>query len=256
MKFEFITLQIENGIAQIILNRQEVMNALNFEMVCEIGNAINIVSENNNSRVLIISGKGENFAAGADIPPMLDNTPQQARKRTFNETYNSIEKLEIPVIAAISGYALGGGLELALACDIRICSADAKLGLPEIKLGVFPGAGGTQRLPRIIGLGRAKEMVLTGNPIDARKALDFGLCNIISDGDPVEEALKFAGKFTALSRTALSGAKRVVNFGTGSDLAAGISFEEDVWAGCFSTEDQREGMAAFIEKRKPVFTGK
>jgi enoyl-CoA hydratase len=256
MEFKFIIMQIENGIAQIILNRQTVMNALNFEMVCEIGKAVNIISEDANARVLIISGKGDNFAAGADIHPMLDNTPQQARKRTFNNTYNSIERLEIPVIAAISGYALGGGLELALACDIRICSADAKLGLPEIKLGIFPGAGGTQRLPRIIGLGRAKEMILTGNPIDARKALDFGLCNIIADGDPIEEALKYAGKLAALSPTALSRAKRVLNFSSESNLISGINYEEDVWAGCFSTEDQREGMTAFIEKRKPVFTGK
>lgn len=256
MEFKFIIMQIENGVAQIILNRPEVMNALNFEMICEIGKAVDIIAEDSNARVLIISGKGENFAAGADIPPMLDNTPQQARKKTFNNTYNSIEKLDIPVIAAISGYALGGGLELALACDIRICSADSKLGLPEIRLGIFPGAGGTQRLPRIIGLGRAKEMILTGNSVDACKALDYGLCNIISDGDPKVEALKFAGELAVLSRTALSCAKRVINFSSESNLASGINYEEDVWAGCFSTEDQHEGMTAFIEKRKPVFSGK
>lgn len=256
MEFKFIILQAENGISQIILNRPDVMNALNFEMVSEIGKAVKIIAEDNDARTLIISGMGGNFAAGADIHPMIDSNPQQARKRTFNNTYNSIEKLEIPVIAAISGYALGGGLELALACDIRICSADAKLGLPEIKLGIFPGAGGTQRLPRIIGLGRAKEMILTGNPVDAQKALESGLCNIVSAGNPVDEALKLAVKFAALSQTALSGAKRAVNFSSESDLSAGISFEEDVWSGCFSTEDQHEGMKAFTEKRKPVFTGK
>ena len=256
MEFKFIRMNIKDGITQIIMNRPEVMNALNFEMVTEIGTAVKIVSEDESSRVLIITGSGENFAAGADIPPMLDNTPEQARKRTFNKTFNAIEQLEIPVIAAISGYALGGGLELAISCDIRICSADAKLGLPEIRLGIFPGAGGTQRQPKIIGIGRAKEMILTGNPIDAQKAFEYGLCNILSDGSAAEEAFKLAGKFVMLSRTALSGAKRAVNFGTGSSLAEGINFEEDVWSGCFSTEDQHEGMKAFIEKRKPVFTGK
>jgi enoyl-CoA hydratase/carnithine racemase len=256
MEFKLIRMKIESGVAQIILNRPDVMNALNFEMVTEIGIAVKALAENESIRVLIISGGGADFAAGADIPPMLDSNPEQARKRTFNNTFNAVEKLEIPVIAAVSGYALGGGLELALACDIRICSAEAKLGLPEIKLGIFPGAGGTQRLPKIIGTGRAKEMILTGNPINARKAYEYGLCNIITDGSPVDEALKLSGKFTMLSRTALSGAKRSLNFSMSSTLEAGIRFEEDLWSGCFSTEDQYEGMKAFIEKRKPVFTGK
>lgn len=256
MDFKFIKLEISDGIAQMILNRPGVMNALNFEMAGEIGTAVDIISNDTDIAALIISGSGENFAAGADIPPMLDNTPEQARKRTFNKTFNSVENLEVPVIAAISGYALGGGLELALACDIRVCSADARLGLPEIKLGIFPGAGGTQRLPKIIGAGRAREMILLGGIIDARKALEFGLCSIISAGSPVDKAVEFAMKFKALSKIALSGAKRAINFGIGNDLASGIRFEEEVWSGCFSSEDQYEGMKAFVEKRKPVFKGK
>jgi len=162
----------------------------------------------------------------------------------------------IPVIAAISGYALGGGLELALACDIRICSADAKMGLPEIKLGIFPGAGGTQRLPKIIGTGRAKEMIFSGAIIGAERALEIGLVNGISEGSVFDEAMNMANIFRLLSPLALAAAKKAVNFGLGNDLHSGIKFEEEQWAGCFSTEDQREGMKAFSEKRKPVFTGK
>jgi enoyl-CoA hydratase len=256
MEFKLILLKMKEGIAQIILNRPDVLNALNLEMVAEIAEAVKIIQKNSDVRVLIISGIGGNFAAGADIPPMLELTPEQAVKRTFNYAYDSIENLGIPVIAAISGYALGGGLELALSCDIRICSHDAKLGLPEINLGIFPGAGGTQRLPKIIGTGRAKEMIFTGRPIDADKAVEYGLCNIISDGNPVDDALKMAEKFISLSACALAGAKRVVNFGIGRDLSTGIKFEEEVWSECFSTDDQHEGMKAFIEKRKPVFTGK
>jgi enoyl-CoA hydratase len=205
---------------------------------------------------LIICGAEGNFAAGADIPPMINLNPQQARERTFNNAYNSIESLKIPVIAAISGYALGGGLELALACDIRICSADAILGLPEIKLGIFPGAGGTQRLPAIIGAGRAKDMIYTGKPVNASKALDYGLCNMVTENNLLDEAKKYASQLLKLSSAALAGAKRAVNFGTASDLAAGIQFEEDLWSLCFSTEDQKIGMQAFIDKEKPVFTGK
>ncbi len=256
MEFKLIKLETADGIAQIILNRPEVLNALNYEMVMEIAEAVRIISVDDNIKVLIISGTGGNFAAGADIPPMLNNNTQQARSRTFNNVFNSIENLGKPVIAAISGYALGGGLELALACDVRICSGDAKFGLPEIKLAIFPGAGGTQRLPRIIGTGRAKEMILTGCLIDAQKALNCGLCTSISGSDIMEDALKTAEIFLKLSPVALESAKRVINFGMNSSLASGIQYEEDVWSACFATDDQREGMKAFIEKRKPVFTGK
>ncbi len=255
MELKFIKIIKEVGIAHLILSRPEVMNSLNFEMINEIYTVVCTLNEDKDIRVLIISGIEGNFAAGADILPMIEMKQEKARKSTFNKAYNAIENLEIPVIAAISGYALGGGLELALACDIRICSADATMGLPEIKLGIFPGAGGTQRLPKIIGAGRAKEMIFLGKPINANKALEFGLCNILSEGDPVEEAFVLADKLIKLSRTALAGAKRTVNFGLGRELHAGIKYEEEIWSSCFSTKDQFEGMSAFIEKRKPFFTG-
>lgn len=256
MNYNFIIYEKKQGLAVITLNRPEVLNALNYEMVCEIEDAAADIAESRDAAALIICGTKGNFAAGADIPPMLDLNPQQARERTFNRAYNMIENLEIPVIAAISGYALGGGLELALACDIRICSHDARLGLPEIKLGIFPGAGGTQRLPAIIGAGRAKDMIFTGSPVNAAKALEYGLCNMVTDNDVLEEAVKYASQFLKLSSAALAGAKRAVNFGTVANLAAGIQYEEDLWSLCFSTEDQRIGMQAFMDKKKPVFTGK
>ena len=256
MDYKYIIFEKDQGLAVITLNRPEVLNALNFDMVCEIEDAVVRTGKSSDAGALIICGSEGNFAAGADIPPMLNFNPQQARERTFNRAYNSIENLRIPVIAAISGYALGGGLELALACDIRICSHNAKLGLPEIKLGIFPGAGGTQRLPAIVGAGRAKDMIFTGNPVNAAKALEYGLCNIVTENDLLEEAKKYASQFLKLSSAALAGAKRAVNFTTGKDLAAGIQYEEDLWSLCFSTEDQKIGMQAFIDKKKPVFTGK
>ena len=208
MEFKFIKMKVEDGIAQIILNRPEVLNALNIATGDEIISVSRILKNDSNIHALIISGIGANFAAGADIVPMMNATPLEARKLTFNRAYNSIESLDIPVIAAISGYALGGGLELALACDIRICSADAKMGLPEIRLGIFPGAGGTQRLPKIIGAGRAKEMIFTGIPVDAKRALEIGLVNAIAEGSVIDEALKMAKIFRNLSPVALGAAKR------------------------------------------------
>jgi enoyl-CoA hydratase len=256
MKHRFIKFIIDDGIAQIKINRPEVLNALNIETGDEIIDVCNKLKKETGARAMIITGSGSNFAAGADFIPMMNASPQQARNLTFNRAFNSIESLEIPVIAAISGYALGGGLELALACDIRICSADAKMGLPEIKLGIFPGAGGTQRLPKIIGTGRAKEMIFSGAIIGAERALEIGLVNGISEGSVFDEAMNMANIFRLLSPLALAAAKKAVNFGLGNDLHSGIKFEEEQWAGCFSTEDQREGMKAFSEKRKPVFTGK
>ncbi|HPF06929.1 MAG TPA: enoyl-CoA hydratase-related protein [Spirochaetota bacterium] len=256
MKYRFIEFIIDDGIAQIKINRPEVLNALNIETGDEIIDVCNKLKKESSARAMIITGSGSNFAAGADIIPMMNASPQEARKLTFNRAFNSIESLELPVIAAISGYALGGGLELALACDFRICSEDAKMGLPEIKLGIFPGAGGTQRLPKIIGTGRAKEMIFTGAVIEAERAFEIGLVNSIAEDDVLNEALKMAKTFRSLSPLTLGAAKRAVNFGLGNDLQAGIRFEEELWAGCFSTDDQREGMKAFSEKRKPEFTGR
>lgn len=255
MDYSNIQFKIENSIARILLNRPKVLNALNREMVLEIYDALQQIQKTSDARALVISGAEKNFAAGADISPMLELSPKQAREFCFNEIYNALDDLPLPVIAAISGYALGGGLELALACDFRICSEDAKLGFPEIKLGIFPGGGGTKRLPELIGISRAKEMIFLGGIIDAKNALEYGLCGRVVAGDPMEEALKMAAALVERPPVALGLAKKVINHGAGTDQKTAIEFETVVWADLFSTEDQTEGMKAFLEKRKANFKG-
>jgi enoyl-CoA hydratase len=256
LNYNNILLTTEKAIAHIVLNRPKLFNALNRDVASELHDAMRQIREKSEIRVLVISGSGNNFAAGADIAPMAELTPAQAKEFCMNDVLNALEDLPIPVIAAISGYALGGGLELALACDFRICSEDAKIGAPEIKLGIFPGAGGTQRLPKLIGISRAKEMIFLGKNIDATTALDYGLCDKVVQGDPLPEALALASQLADRPAVALQNAKRVMNYGIGRDLRSGIKFEEERWVDLFTTEDQKEGMKAFLEKRKPNFTGK
>lgn len=253
---KFVKYEIENQVATITINRPDVLNALNKELVDELGLAVDAMSKEGEARALIITGEGKHFAAGADIVQMIEMNPSQARGFIFSGVYNKIEALPIPVIAAIKGFALGGGLELALACDFRICSAKAKMGLPEIKLGIIPGAGGTQRLPKLIGLSRAREMVYFGEIIDAEKACQWGLIDRVVEGDPLDAARELAQKVLEKSPLALQAAKLTINYGLDKDLASGITFEALVWSDLFSTADQKEGMLAFQEKRRPAFTGK
>ncbi|MDX9763256.1 MAG: enoyl-CoA hydratase/isomerase family protein [Desulfomonilia bacterium] len=252
---KYLKYVFKNQIAMITISRPEVLNALNSGLVSELDALIDRVIEDH-ARALVIAGEGKNFAAGADIIEMMDLNPAQARDFGFSPVYDRLDALPVPVFAAIRGFALGGGLELALACDFRILSADAKVGLPEIKLGIMPGAGGTQRLPKLIGLGRAREMILFGNIIDATTALTWGLCERVVDGDPVEEAMFMAKKIVEKSACAVEAAKKSINYGIDRDLASGIAYEAVVWGDLFSTSDQKEGMKAFHEKRKPQFTGK
>ncbi|HON62993.1 MAG TPA: enoyl-CoA hydratase-related protein [Deltaproteobacteria bacterium] len=256
MKKTYLKKSVENGIATITIDRPDVLNALNRDLVTELGSLIDELTADRTIRALIITGTGKNFAAGADIADMVELAPSEARAFSFSGVFDKIEGLPIPVFAAIQGYALGGGLELALACDFRICSTTAKLGLPEIKLGIMPGAGGTQRLPKLIGLSRAREMIYFGTIIDAEKALQWGLCDRVVDGDPAEHAKSMAEKLLEKSPIALEAAKKSVNFVNDADMASGIAYEAVVWADLFSTADQKEGMRAFLEKRKPNFTGK
>jgi enoyl-CoA hydratase len=256
MDYKHIRFNSGGPVAHIILNRPKVLNALNREMVDEILDAAGCIAGNDEIRALVISGSENNFAAGADIGPMVDLTPAAVPGFAYNDAFNALEDLPVPVIAAIAGFALGGGLELALACDFRICSKDAKLGSPEIKLGIFPGAGGTQRLPRLIGPSRAKEMIFLGRNIDAETALRFGLCDRVVEGDPVSAALAMAEQLAKQAPVALRIAKRVINFGLGRDIKTGVACEEKGFAELFTTADQKEGMKAFLEKRKPEFTGK
>lgn len=252
---KYLKYVFKNQIAMITISRPEVLNALNSGLVSELDALIDRVIEDH-ARALVIAGEGKNFAAGADIIEMMDLNPAQARDFGFSPVYDRLDALPVPVFAAIRGFALGGGLELALACDFRILSADAKVGLPEIKLGIMPGAGGTQRLPKLIGLGRAREMILFGNIIDATTALTWGLCERVVDGDPVEEAMFMAKKIVEKSACAVEAAKKSINYGIDRDLASGIAYEAVVWGDLFSTSDQKEGMKAFHEKRKPQFIGK
>jgi len=252
---KYLKYEIENQIATITINRPEVLNALNKDLIDELGLAVDDMIHEGKARALIITGEGKHFAAGADIVQMIEMNPAQARGFIFSGVYNKIEALPIPVFAAIKGFALGGGLELALACDFRICSSKAKLGLPEIKLGIMPGAGGTQRLPKLIGLSRAREMIYFGDIIDAEKAYQWGLCDRVTEGDPMEQAKELAQKVLEKSPVALDAAKKTINYGLDKDLTSGIIFEAMVWSDLFSTADQKEGMRAFHEKRTPEFKG-
>ncbi|MCX8123091.1 MAG: enoyl-CoA hydratase-related protein [Spirochaetes bacterium] len=251
----FIVTEVKNSIAYVFINRTEVMNALNRALLNQLGDRIDAVCSDSGVRALIIAGKGDHFAAGADIVEMSNQTPHEALAFSFNDVYNRIEQLHIPTCAAIRGYALGGGLELALACDFRVCHTSAQLGLPEIKLGIIPGAGGTQRLPRLIGLSRAKEMIYSGEFITAQKAYQWGLCDRVTDNDPIEEATNFLQSIIKRPVLALQAAKKAIMFGADSSLQKGLEFEALSFGVLFSTYDQKEGMNAFIEKRKPNFKG-
>ncbi|MEW6526594.1 MAG: enoyl-CoA hydratase/isomerase family protein [Spirochaetota bacterium] len=251
---EFIITKVKDSIGHIYIDRTEVMNALNRELIEELGKKIKDVCDTG-VRALIIAGKGDHFAAGADIGEMAEQNPHQALAFSFNDVYTMIEQLPVPTCAAIKGYALGGGLELALACDFRICHTSAKLGLPEIKLGIIPGAGGTQRLPRLIGLSRAKEVIFTGEFITAEKAFAWGLCDRITENDPVGEAANFLHTIIKRPPLALQAAKKSIMFGADSSLDKGLQYEALSFGILFSTYDQKEGMKAFVEKRKPNFKG-
>lgn len=257
--FKHLLYESEGGIATITLNRPQVLNALNNEVCLEIGQAVERAGDDDAIRVLIVTGGEKVFAAGADIAEMSVAQPMHIYRfgAVMHGTLSKMENLGKPVVAVINGYALGGGLELALACDLRIASETAKLGLPEINLGIFPGGGGTQRLPRVVGVGRAKELIFTGEMISADKALGMGLVNrVVPDGQAMDEGKKLAQKLASKSVAALRMAKVAVNTGLDTDLASGINVERQCFALLFSTEDQKEGMRAFLEKRKPNFTGK
>ncbi len=241
--------------AILVLNRPEALNALSFAIVAEIDNALEEVARSD-ARVLLITGTGDKaFCAGADIKE-LRNRDLMAQKRgaeSGQATISKIETLPIPSIALINGYAFGGGLEIALACTFRLAAKQARMGLPEIKLGLIPGYGGTQRLPRLIGEARALEMIMTGRTIDAEEALHIGLVNQIMEGDPLEAGLAFAKGFTRYSLPVLGLARQAVMRAADMPIHEGLKTEADLSTLAFRTGDAEEGMAAFEEKRKPEF---
>ena len=250
-----VTYEKNDGIAVLSINRPKALNALNKEVVDRMEAIVDSVAKDTDVKVLILYSK-ENFAAGADIKALAECTPKEAEAFAFYSTYGKIEDLEIPTIAAIEGYALGGGLELSLTCDFRIVSKTAKLGLPEINLGIMPGAGGTIRLPRLIGESRAKEMIFTGMPINSEKAFEIGLVNAVIEGSVLDEALEWAGKLKNKAPIAIKTAKLTIREGLTKNTREGIALEGKNWANLFSTADQKEGMHAFLGKRKPCFQGK
>lgn len=259
MAYETIIMQIEEGIATITLNRPEVLNALNDQVFNELADAASKLAADPEVRVVIITGGEKVFAAGADITQMASASAVDVTTgdKPSHRAFRLIENMPKPVIAVIAGYALGGGCELTLVADIRIAADNAQFGLPEIKLGILPGAGGTQRLPRLIGAGRAKELIFSGDFIKADEALRVGLVNKVVPADQLFiEAQKMAKRFVARGAVALRLAKSSVNEGLRMDLEAGLQYEHRCFSLLFATEDQKEGMRAFIEKRPAKFQGR
>jgi enoyl-CoA hydratase/carnithine racemase len=245
------------NIAILELLRPEALNALSKEIVDAIGEKIDEVSMDSEISVLMIRSE-KNFAAGADIKEMAALTPEMALNFSFSKVFNKIEAMSIPTIAVIYGYALGGGLELSLSCDFRFVADTAKLGLPEITLGIFPGAGGTVRLSKLVGLSKAKEMIFTGKAVDGLTAEKIGLANYcFAESELWSEALSFSEKLSVKPRIALTKAKESMVFASKvTDTEIATNMEGALFSTLFVTDDQKEGMNAFIEKRKPHFTNK
>lgn len=247
----------EEGFAVITMNKPEEMNALNTKMLTALNEIIENVENDKDIKVVIITGAGKAFVAGADITEMQGKTVDDAYQfsRFGQQVFEKIESLSKPVIAAVNGFALGGGCELAMACDIRLASKKAKFGLPEVGLGIIPGFGGTQRLPRLVGKGKALELLMTAEIISADEAMKIGLVNHVIEGDTMTLAMEMARKIMSKGPLAIRYVKAVVHHGMDADLGVNIAHEAEVLGLCFATEDQKEGMTAFVEKRKPQFKG-
>jgi enoyl-CoA hydratase len=249
----------EGRIGIITLNRPERMNVIGQEFLNDLDAALKDIEMDDDLGALVITGAGNVFAAGADIKEIrsLDGVVSAHKfVARVQHSFNRVEELEKPVIAAVNGLALGGGCELALVCDIRVAAETASFGLPEIKLGVLPGAGGTQRLPRLVGVGRAKELLYSGESIDAQEAFRIGLVNKVVAADSLREtALEMAGRLAARAPVALRLIKSAVNRGINMELQSALAYESRCFEMLFTTRDQKEGMQAFVEKRKPEFEG-
>jgi enoyl-CoA hydratase len=247
----------ENAIATITINRPDALNAFNTEMLLELHDRIKEIGADESVRVVILTGAGDKaFIAGADIQEMSekDHDGAVAFSRRGHKLCDAIEDMPQPVIGAINGYALGGGCEIALACDVRLAAEHAKLGQPEVGLGIPPAWGGTQRLPRIVGVGRAKEIIFSGRHVDAQEAKDIGLVNDVYPADQLmDEAKKLAKTFLEKAPGALAASKKLVNRTMETSLATGNIHETKLFAAAFDGEEQSEGMEAFLERRKPTF---
>ncbi|MBA4172016.1 MAG: enoyl-CoA hydratase [Hyphomicrobium sp.] len=257
MTFENIIVETKGRVGVVTLNRPQALNALNNALVTELNQAIETFEADPNIGCVVITGSEKAFAAGADIKEMQSKTYQQAYSEDFISTWEKITRARKPVIAAVSGFALGGGCELAMMCDFIIAADTAKFGQPEINLGIMPGAGGTQRLTRFVGKSKAMEMCLTGRMMDAAEAERSGLVSrVVPAADLLTEAMKAADSIAAKSMPAVMMTKETVNRAYETTLTEGIRFERRVFHAMFATEDQKEGMAAFAEKRKPKFNNR
>lgn len=257
--YKTIHLSEKEGIGYLTLNRPEVRNAFNQGMIHELRTALNHVDGNQKLRVLIITGAGKAFQAGADIAELKEMDPMALLR--WNEGIvrinAALEKLRQPVVAAINGVAMGGGMELAISCTLRVIGASAKMALPEVKLGIIPGTGGTQRLPRLIGKTRAAELLLTGVAINAQDAYEMGLVNrVVPDEKVLEAAEDLARMIIANAPIAVEMAKDALEIGQDLPLEHAVQYSQKNCVTCFSTQDMKEGMSAFLEKRNATFKGK
>ncbi len=257
---EFVNLEVSEGVGTIRLDRPK-LNPLNVQVAREFGDVVDAVRADEQVRAVVVWGGEKVFAAGADIKEMgkLDAITMFRYIGEFQDVFTRLERLPQITIAAINGYALGGGCEMALACDLRVCATDSKLGQPEILLGVIPGAGGTQRLPRLVGVGRAKQIIYTGRFVDADEALRIGLVNEVVEADRVyPRALEIARGFATGPSIALMAAKQVIQNGLDVDKTSGLVMERQAFAALFATEDQKIGMESFVEQGpgKAKFVGR
>jgi enoyl-CoA hydratase/carnithine racemase len=250
----------KEGVVLLTLNRPDVMNSFNFALLHALSREIEAIDADPSVRVVIVTGAGDKaFAAGADLKERLTYTPEQVKEFIFTirNLFTRIEYMRKPAIAAVNGVALGGGTELAMACDIRVASKNASLGQTETRLAIIPGAGGTQRLPRLVGKGMAKELIFTGRRVDAEEAQRIGLVNKVCElPSLLDEARKMAAMICETGPIAIEQAKYAINYGMETDLHTGLAIESNAYWVCIPTEDRLEGLAAFREKRKPVYKGK
>lgn len=259
MAYENIIYEVKEGIATITFNRPKALNALNGALLAELSQALDEIAADEDIRVLILTGAGDkSFVAGADISELatFDSLKAKAFGRRGHDIVNKLQQLPIAVIAAVNGFALGGGTEISIACDFIYASENAKFGQPEINLGVIPGFGGTQRLPRLIGTNMAKELIYTGKMISAAEALQLGLVNKVVPHDSLmDEVMKTAGVIASKGKVSLREAKHAVNKGMEVDLASGCGIEIDAFALCYASPDAKEGTSAFLDKRQAEFKG-
>ena len=259
MTYENINFQVEEGIATITFNRPKALNALNAALLEEFSKALDEIAADENIRVLILTGAGDkSFVAGADITELA--TYNSLAAKAFSQNGHAIiaklQALPIVVIAAVNGFALGGGTEIAIACDFIYASENAKFGQPEINLGLIPGFGGTQRLPRLIGPNMAKELVFTGKMISSAEAKQIGLANkVVPQDQLLEEVMRTAREIASKGKVSLRAAKQTINYGLNTDLATGIHIEVEGFGMCYASSDSKEGTSAFLEKRKAAFQG-